>query len=117
MNIFVDENIAAQIVKRLREDGHNVRYTVQGQGIADNVVLDTANKEQALLLTDDKDFGELVIRHRQGTSGVILVRLAGLPNARRAEIVAQVIREHGNQLINCLTVITPLSTRIRPLES
>lgn len=65
MNIVVDENIATQIVKRLREDGHNVRYTLQGQGIADNVVLDTANKEQALLLTDDKDFGELVIRHRQ----------------------------------------------------
>ncbi len=85
MNILIDENIARQVVERLRQDGHNVNYTIQGQSISDDVVLDTAHKQGALLVTDDKDFGELVIRQRQQASGVILVRLAGFSPAQKEE--------------------------------
>ena len=63
MNIVVDENIAIQVVERLRRDGHFVQYTMQNMGISDDIVLSAANQKKALLVTDDKDFGELVIRH------------------------------------------------------
>ncbi len=116
MNILADENIARQVVERLRLDGHNVNYTIQGQSISDDIVLNTAHLQRALLVTDDKDFGELVIRHRQQASGVILVRLAGFSPTEKAEIVAMVIRERGDSLINAFTVITPKNVRSRPLE-
>ena len=63
MNLLADENINQQIVDRLRQDGHVVWYVVEmDPGISDDVVLDLANREGALLLTGDKDFGELVFR-------------------------------------------------------
>lgn len=116
MNILADENIALPVVERLQRDGHNVWYTIQGKSISDDVVLDFAHQHKALLLTDDKDFGELVVRHSQQTSGVLLVRLAGLSPTQKAEIVARVIRERGDTLVNAFTVITPEKVRSRPIE-
>lgn len=116
MNIIVDENIAVQVVEKLQEDGHNVRYTIQGQGIADTIVLDMAYKQKALLITDDKDFGELVVHNKQQAFGVLLVRLPGLAFDQKAEIVADVVREYGNALTSAFTVITKKSIRTRSLN-
>ena len=116
MNILADENIARQVVERLREDGHNIRYTIQGLGIADTVVLNTAYHEQLLILTDDKDFGDLVIQQNLQTAGVILVRLPGLPPQQKAEVITTVVREHEDSLMHAITVITPSKVRIRKLN-
>lgn len=117
MNIIADENIAIQVVERLQKEGHNVKYTLQGQRITDDVVLNMAHQQKALLITDDKDFGELLILRQQPSSGVLLVRLAGFSPQEKAEVVAQVIHEHGDQLMNTLTVITPRGIRRRQLNT
>ena len=63
MNLLADESIDLQIVDRLRQDGHLVHYIAEMEpGISDDVVLDLANQDTAVLLTADKDFGELVFR-------------------------------------------------------
>jgi predicted nuclease of predicted toxin-antitoxin system len=77
-----DENLDWQIVERLRLDGHEVLYVVEMEpGLPDDEVLNLANNEGAILLTSDKDFGELVFRLRRIAAGVVLIRLFGLaPN-------------------------------------
>ena len=82
-------------------------------GIADDLVLDHANQQNAVLLTADKDFGELVFRLKRLNLGVVLVRLAGLPPKRKAEIVARVIAEKGEELKEAFSVITANALRIR----
>jgi predicted nuclease of predicted toxin-antitoxin system len=63
LNFLADENLDRQIVERLRQDGYTVWYIPEMEpGISDDEVLDLANQEGALLLTSDKDFGELVFR-------------------------------------------------------
>ena len=65
MRLPADEGVDSQIVKELRRDGHAVTYVAElDPGIADDVVLEWANKEKALLVTADKDFGELIF-HQQ----------------------------------------------------
>ena len=49
-------------------------------------------------MTADKDFGELVFRQGLVHSGVVLLRLAGLANATKAEIVAEVCRTRTAEL-------------------
>lgn len=79
MKFLGDENLDWQIVERLRLDGHEVLYVVEMQpGIPDDKVLNLANNESAILLTSDKDFGELVFRLRRIAAGVVLIRLFGL---------------------------------------
>lgn len=114
MNLVADESVDGPIVYRLREDGHLVWYVAEmSPGIADDDVLAIANRERCLLLTADRDFGELMFRQHRLSLGVVLVRLAGLPSARKADIVAAVIRQHGAELDAAFTVVSPGQTRIR----
>lgn len=114
MNFLADEGVDRQIVEQLRIEGYSILYVAEMQpGITDDVVLDLANQHNALLLTADKDFGELVFRLRRITCGVILLRLAGLSPERKVEIVVQIINQHLEELIGAFTVIAPGSLRIR----
>lgn len=116
MKFLADESGDRQIVARLRQAGHTVLYVAAMEpGMADEAVLDAANREQALLLTADKDFGELVYRQRRFARGIVLVRLVGLPPARKARVVLSVIGRHGSELPGSFTVVTPEAIRIRRL--
>ena len=114
MNFLADESVDRQIVDRLRQDDHLVWYVAEmAPGISDDAVLDLANREVALLLTADKDFGELVYRQHRLAPGVVLIRLAGLSPMSKAEIVASAIKKHTTELRRAFAVITPGRIRIR----
>jgi len=114
MKLLADENVDKSIVERLRDDGHTVLYVLEMEpSIPDDEVIRRANQEFALLLTADKDFGELVFRQGRIVHGVILIRLAGLSPQRKAEVVATAIQEHGDEMVQNFTVITPGAVRIR----
>ncbi|MBI5801668.1 MAG: DUF5615 family PIN-like protein [Verrucomicrobia bacterium] len=115
MNLLADEGVDAPIVARLRQDGHEVLYIAELEpGIPDDVVLSRANANSALLLTADKDFGELVFRLSRVHAGVILLRLAGLSLEAKADLVAVAIEERGAQFKDAFTVISPGVIRLRP---
>jgi predicted nuclease of predicted toxin-antitoxin system len=115
VNILADENIAQTIVSLLRAEGHQVRHISEIAASSPDIdVLAIANQYEALLLTEDKDFGELVIRHRSEATGVLLVRLEGFTPLERAVVISRVVREHGENLLGAFTVIKPRLVRIRP---
>jgi predicted nuclease of predicted toxin-antitoxin system len=114
MNVVVDESVDRHIVERLRHDGHNVTYAAElDPGISDETVLQLANAQQALLLTADKDFGELTFRQNLFHHGVVLIRLSGLSNQTKSGIVADALRERGATLADAFGVISPGLIRIR----
>jgi len=114
MNLLADESIDAAIVAELRSDGHKVLYvTEMSPSITDEAVLEVANRERLLLMTGDKDFGELVFRLRRVSHGVILIRLAGLSASLKTRIVSETIRKHGTEMPHAFTVISAGLVRIR----
>ena len=76
-------------------------------------MLKLANDHDALLLTADKDFGELVFRQGQLSKGVVLLRLAGLSAEAKSATVATAIQEHGDELSHAFSVLSPGLLRIR----
>ncbi len=82
--------------------------------IEDDVVRERANENLALLLTGDKDFGELVFKEKRLVAGgVVLIRLAGLSAERKAEIIARTFEERGEEFPQCFSVIEPGRVRVR----
>ena len=82
--------------------------------ISDTVVFDRANEKSSLLVTGDKDFGEIVFRdERLSANGVVLVRLAGLSAEKKAEIVSKAFQTHGAEFPNHFSVVEPGRIRIR----
>ncbi len=114
MRLLADEGVDSQIVERLRGDGHEVLYVAEmDPGISDESVLETAWRESVVILTADKDSGELVFRQGHSGSGVVLVRLQGLSAESKANMVAAAISEHSEELCGNFSVVSPGALRIR----
>lgn len=117
MIFLADECIDNIIVKHLREAGHTIWFIQEmDRGIPDDEVLELASQKDAILLTVDTDFGELVYRKQMISTGVILIRLVNFTNLEKASIVAQVIKKHEAELKGSFTVISTKNIRIRPLN-
>ena len=74
---LADENIAPRVIEALRKSGFDVVsiYEEKLLGVTDEKLLKLAQKEKRIILTHDKDFGNLIHRPYQTHGGVILLRL------------------------------------------
>ena len=118
MNLLADESVDKSIVDRLREDGHTVSYIAElTPSIDDDTVLHQANQSASLLITSDKDFGELVFRMGRIHAGVVLLRLAGLSAAEKRTTVSSVFANRANELQAAFSVISPGRVRIHRLAA
>lgn len=114
MNIVADENVDKEIVDRLRTDGHNILYVAElDPAIDDHAVLARSRESNAVLLTADKDFGELVFRQHLLHSGVVLIRLAGVEGKTKAELVAAAFEHHADELRLGFAVLSRRLLRLR----
>jgi predicted nuclease of predicted toxin-antitoxin system len=114
MKFVADENLDRSVIRKLREAGHEVISVAEMEpGIPDDVVLATANSHAAMLITEDKDFGELVFRRSLVHQGVILLRLAGLPVTAKAELLVETLATHEHELTGAFAVVTKRTIRIR----
>jgi predicted nuclease of predicted toxin-antitoxin system len=114
VKFLVDENIDEEITDGLRSDGHIVLSVSETKpSIADTEVMTIANSESALLLTADKDFGELIFLQELPSYGVVFIRLAELSIPRQMNRISMVINNYSDSLIGRFTVITKDRVRIR----
>ena len=113
--IVADENIPARVVEALRSAGHEVTYITEvAAGIDDDDVLERATALSAVLLTADKDFGELIFLRRRASAGVVLLRLGELGDADQAGLVVSLFATRSRELAEAFTVVTVDRVRIRP---
>jgi predicted nuclease of predicted toxin-antitoxin system len=101
-------------VHSLREAGYEVAYIAEiSRGASDSEVLQHAQATQAVLLTGDKDFGELVFRKGATAGGVVLLRLSGLPQNEKATVAGEAFRRYAPRFVDAFTVIQRGRVRIR----
>ena len=114
MIFLADEGVDKPIVTALRSAGFDVVYILETHPAAnDDFILALAHSQKRVLITQDKDFGELVYRLKQVHYGVILIRLQGFSSKVKAEITTSVIIKYQSELIGAFTVIQYNGVRIR----
>lgn len=114
MKYLADENVAARIVAWLRDRGDDVRYAAEERpGEIDSQWLAEAETEARLVVTSDKDFGELVFRDRLNSHGVVLLRLKDLGVDDRLARLGQCWSVVEANPAGCFIVITPQRVRVR----
>jgi predicted nuclease of predicted toxin-antitoxin system len=108
--------MARAIVIRLRDLGHDVLYASEVQpGAADSEWLNRAEAESRIILTADKDFGDLIFRDRLTSHGVVLLRLGDVPLKDRLARLEQAWASVEAHSVGKFIVITPSKIRIRDL--
>lgn len=106
------------LVDRLRAGGHDVLYMAEAHaGAQDPAVLGLASDEERLLLTEDKDFGELVFRLRKSVPGVVLLRLGTVAPPEKWVRLETALSQFGATLFGRYLVIDEKRFRFRPLLS
>ena len=116
VDLLADENIDQFIISGLRNAGYTV-YSVRedNAGISDAEVIDLAVEKQALILSEDKDFGEWVFSHHRKTLGVILLRYQFPDRERLLNALETVLQKYGKRLHDRFSVVTTTKIRIRDL--
>ena len=97
MKLLLDTCVWGGAATELRSAGHDVVWSGEWEhDPGDEVILAKAHAERRILVTLDKDFGELVIVLRQPHSGI--VRLVNFPARRQAEVCLRILNAHGAEL-------------------
>jgi len=93
MRLLATENFPLDAVTALRENGHDVAWIREdARGSNDEQVLARAQQEERLLITFDKDFGELAFRSKlPATSGVSLFRISAPSSMYVVQVAVQAI--------------------------
>lgn len=118
MRLLADECCHADLVQLLRDAGHDVLSIAEAQpSIGDRDVLEMAAATERVLVTDDKDFGELAVMRQQPCRGVVLLRTHSIDPAFEAKRIADLIAAHGPELSGMFCVIEESRFRVRTLAS
>lgn len=113
---LADECIAAPLVEALRRAGHDVLYVAEAAaGLSDADVIARAAREKRLLLTEDKDFGDLVFRHNHPVPGLVLMRVGSEDAQLQMARLAAAIEQYGDRLFGRYVVVETGRFRARPL--
>jgi len=116
MRIVADENVSGYLIYRLRVRGHSVSSISEIlPGVKDEDVLAFALERDALLVTEDKGFGEMVFRDRLPTKGVLLLRFPDQHPLKVADYSAEIIHEYGETLIDKFAVLSSTNLRVHPI--
>jgi predicted nuclease of predicted toxin-antitoxin system len=112
---LVDECVAAPLVASLRASGFDVFYIAESAaGLSDEDVIEVALRDRRLLLTEDKDFGDLVFRRGRAVPGVVLMRIEN-KELKKIRLTAAIER-YGEGLFGRYMVIEEGRFRSRQLS-
>jgi predicted nuclease of predicted toxin-antitoxin system len=113
---LADECVDAPLVAQMRLAGHDVTYTAEtSPGISDGETIRIANDEARLLLTEDKDFGELIFRRGGDVPGFVLLRIDPERRTLKWTRLQAAIARFGERLAGHYTVVDVARMRSRPM--
>ena len=97
MKVLVDTCVSAGVPRALAEAGHDVVSAADWPvDPGDEEILERAHQESRVLVTLDKDFGELAIVRGQAHAGI--VRLVALSTSKQVEVCLSVLARYGTLL-------------------
>ncbi len=113
MRLLVDECTGPAVAQWLRLQNHDVILVYDEiRGADDKEVIKKASQQNRILITNDKDFDELVFREKKQHKGVILLRLEDERAANKIAVLKQLLEKYESSLPGHFIVVTETTVRI-----
>ncbi|MCD6167049.1 DUF5615 family PIN-like protein [bacterium] len=116
MRFLADESCDFAVVRSLRAEGYDVLSVLEAcPGAEDRYVMELAEREGRVLITEDKDFGRLAYVEGAFNVGVLLLRFPAVARDKLCKTVVRLVKRRGKKLQRSFVVVQPGRIRIRQL--
>lgn len=117
IKFIADVNVEKVIVDYLLEEGYDVKWIPDYNcEMLDEDLLEMAKVERRILITNDKDFGELIFLQKRLSIGIILIRIKGQKVEVKLKLMKKLLQNYRNKLLNNFVIITDKKLRFIPME-
>ncbi|MBI4682213.1 MAG: DUF5615 family PIN-like protein [Nitrospirae bacterium] len=117
VKFIADVNVEKAIVDYLSENEYDVKWVPDYDcEIIDESLLKIANREKRILITNDKDFGELTFLQKKLSTGIILIRVKEQRADDKVKLMKQLLHNYSDKLLNHFTVVSKKKFRFVPME-
>jgi len=110
---IVDECTGPYVAAWLQTKGFNVLSVFEAfPGIKDIEILTIAQSEGRIVITNDKDFGEMVFKSGYSHHGIVLLRLNDERSENKIAVIEKLLAYHSEDLTENFIVLAENSIRI-----
>jgi len=114
LKFLVDVGVGKKVEDWLLENGYDIKAVRDmDPRMGDERILHIAVSEKRMVVTMDKDFGELVFNSGLPHSGVLLLRLEDANSERKVQIVERILTKYSDKLLNHFCVFQHGTLRIK----
>jgi len=113
MRFLADENCDFAVIEALQAAGFDVTSVREVMpGADDDAVIHMAVREARVLLTEDKDFGQLLFASSAQSPGIILIRFPATARQAMTRRIVELVENERQKLEGRFTVVQPGRVRI-----
>jgi predicted nuclease of predicted toxin-antitoxin system len=117
LKFLADVNVEQSIIETIRQIGYEVKAVKDiNLCMKDEEILKLAQKESLILVTNDKDFGELIFRKKLLTEGIILFRCKGKNSQEKGKLIKKLLMGYRDKINRHFVVITNKKLRFIPIK-
>jgi predicted nuclease of predicted toxin-antitoxin system len=116
IQLIADENIPKETLGILKKQGVDIiSVTDFAFGLSDEEILDLARKNRKIIVTFDKDFGQLIFKENMKTNGLLLLRFVPESPQQIARRIKQVLKTKV-KIENHVVTIKKDSIKVTPVK-
>ena len=109
----MDECTGPAVARWLEREGHDVTSVYDElRGVEDSALMERALREERILVTNDKGFGERAFRDGRSHCGVLLLRLEDERPKSKIAALSRVLQLYGEGISRRFVVVRERSIRI-----
>ncbi len=117
IKFLANVNVEKPLIDFLNEKGFDIKWVTNiDKRMPDDRVCELANSEQRIIITNDKDFGEIVFYQKKIAYGIILLRVKGQKSAEKIVVLDKLLENYQDKIANHFVVLTKTKFRFIPLE-
>jgi len=117
LKFLIDVGVGKGIENYLNTEGYDIKAVRDiDPCLEDEKIIQTAFLENRMVITMDKDFGELVYHSLMEHSGVLLLRLEDATGSKKLKVLKFIIENYSDRIKNCFCVFQNDKFRIRKIN-
>jgi predicted nuclease of predicted toxin-antitoxin system len=117
LQFLADVNVEKPIIDYLRKTGFDVKWIPDFDcKMGDDSLLELARKENRILITNDKDFGELIFWQKKISHGVILFREKSQNSTEKIRLLSLLLKNMVRKIPHHFVSLGNKKIRVQPLE-